>query len=171
MNIPEKNFFSLIHPNFSVEKREKINNEPGYIFSREIENMLVNIFGYELFDEVRDGGAHTKFILPFSIIINGQAQTFAVVIKHAKYQHLNRATFEVYKVDYYPFKKDIDSVMGVADLIDFIDRKIELLYSGLFAFQDDEAPTSQDELAEMLLKKAYSPTMEAIKAKYGIHQF
>lgn len=168
MNSSEKNFFSLIHPTLAVRK---INNEPGHIFSREIEDMLVNIFGYELFDEVRDLGAHTKFILPFNIIINGQGQTFVAVIKHAKYLQLNRATFEVYKVDYYPFKGEVQNVMGVAHLIDFIDRKIELVYSGLFAFQDDEAPTSQDELAEMLLKKAYSPTMEAIKAKYGIHQF
>ncbi|UNY39937.1 hypothetical protein KLEB273_gp244 [Bacillus phage vB_BauM_KLEB27-3] len=161
MTESEKNFFSLVHSNLTIQS---VNNEPGYIFYRDIERMLVNDFHYELCDEDRDKGAHVKFIRPFN---DGTGETFVFVFKHPHSTSLNKSLFQLYKMDYRAFKKGIDSIHGIASLMTFMDQKYQLVYETIVKFEHDDTPTNPHELAQLLIEKAYSPAMKAIQSKYG----
>lgn len=160
MNISEKKFFSHIHPDFKIECRD---NQPGYIFYRYIEDMLVNDFGYEMFGDQR-GREHVKFIRTFAY---QDTKTFVIVIEHPYVRDLNRSSFKLYRVDHDTFKLGTCISHTVPDLIELIDTHINLIHEGSFSFSDDETPINEHELAQMLVNKIYSPSMKIIHNKYG----
>lgn len=161
MTESEKNFFSLVHPDVNMEG---INNEPGYIFYQDVENMLSKNFGYVLSDTRRNQGTHVKFIRPFRA---ADGKTFVFVFKHPYEISPNKAVFQVYKIDYDSFMQQVEDVSSMVNLFTFIDQKIELVYETVFSFLNGDAPTNPQELAQLLMEKAYSPAAKAIQNKYG----